>query len=209
MINDCPALPPTSDGVQCGMTLEQIAAETIDVVERGHYFIRCHVDVQAVTSADAPLVQDHLVHPVHLNWKPQITLVFRDEGDKHFLDQPWPLTVITAAAPNRGAMIQARQNTASIPATIERRATRILEIAASQRQDTLILGAWGCGVFANDIEVVAGAFRAAIDRLGIYFQNIHFAILDNLIVIDQFMDQLRGGRHGLNVRYLESSLEEI
>ncbi|MER7914196.1 TIGR02452 family protein, partial [Streptomyces sp. NPDC096068] len=44
-----------------------------------------------------------------------------------------------------------------------------------------VLGAWGCGVFQNDPEQVAGAFRALLtgdDRFAGHFEEVVFAVLD-------------------------------
>lgn len=44
--------------------------------------------------------------------------------------------------------------------------------------DTLILGAWGCGVFRNDPYMIANEFKDAIKKYGGYYKNIIFAIPD-------------------------------
>lgn len=46
---------------------------------------------------------------------------------------------------------------------LTRRGQMILRAAEAAGVSHLILGAWGCGVFANDPEVVAGALLSAID----------------------------------------------
>ncbi|HJZ34106.1 MAG TPA: TIGR02452 family protein, partial [Hyphomicrobiaceae bacterium] len=46
--------------------------------------------------------------------------------------------------------------------------------------DTIILGAWGCGVFKNDPRDVAAQFQAALtgDFAGV-FRLVSFAVLDH------------------------------
>jgi uncharacterized protein (TIGR02452 family) len=56
-----------------------------------------------------------------------------------------------------------------------------LAVAAEHKVDTLILGAWGCGVFANDPGVVAGIFADLLTGDGPYahaFSRVVFAVLD-------------------------------
>ena len=56
---------------------------------------------------------------------------------------------------------------------------RVLAIAAMHQHDALVLGAWGCGVFGNDTEEVAGLFKDALDGpfRGV-FAEVVFAVLD-------------------------------
>lgn len=58
-----------------------------------------------------------------------------------------------------------------------KRAKRILEIAAHNNQETLILGAWGCGIFNNEPSFVATTFKNFIDNefKGV-FKEVLFAI---------------------------------
>lgn len=59
----------------------------------------------------------------------------------------------------------------------EAKIRRVLDIAADNNQQTLILGAWGCGAFRNDPEVVASLFKKHLegDFQGV-FQKVIFAI---------------------------------
>ncbi len=62
---------------------------------------------------------------------------------------------------------------------MEERVIRVLAIAAAHGHAALVLGAWGCGVFGNDPDEVAGLFRDALD--GPFrgaFTRVVFAILD-------------------------------
>lgn len=56
------------------------------------------------------------------------------------------------------------------------RAKHILHIAAFQKVDVLILGAFGCGAFENDPETVAAAHREALKSYRQYFDMIDYAI---------------------------------
>ena len=57
-----------------------------------------------------------------------------------------------------------------------KRAKHILHIAACNGVDALILGAFGCGAFQNDPNVVSKAYRDALKEYGRYYDLIEFAI---------------------------------
>ncbi|MEU7587738.1 TIGR02452 family protein [Micromonospora sp. NPDC049230] len=105
--------------------------------------------------------------------------VFRDDEGK-LLDQPYTTSFLTAAAPNLGAILREQPgHAADVPAVLARRARRVLEVAAAHGRRTVVLGAWGCGVFRNDPATVADAFASAlraVDR----FDHVVFAIRDNV-----------------------------
>ena len=56
------------------------------------------------------------------------------------------------------------------------RAKHILHVAAYNEVDSLVLGAFGCGAFANDPNIVAQAYHAAIEEYNGRFSEIEFAI---------------------------------
>lgn len=106
---------------------------------------------------------------------------FRDDAGT-LLPQPPLASVITAPAPNAGA-VQKNQphDVAKIEPTLRRRAEFVLAIAAQEKVERLILGAWGCGVFRNDPAMVARAFGDLLLRGGRYadaFSEVVFAIYD-------------------------------
>src|SRR5581483_11442470 len=53
----------------------------------------------------------------------------------------------------------------------------IFQIAILNNHDSLVLGALGCGVFANPVHDVVELFREAIVKYGKYFRIISFAVL--------------------------------
>ncbi len=102
--------------------------------------------------------------------------VFRDDQGA-LLASPYRVSFLTAAAPNLSAIRSNQPERADdVPAILRRRAARVLQVAAAHGHRTLVLGAWGCGVFGNDPATVAEAFREAIDE-NRYFDHIVFAIL--------------------------------
>jgi uncharacterized protein (TIGR02452 family) len=105
--------------------------------------------------------------------------VFRAD-DGALLDEPYPVSFLTAAAPNLGAIAASQpEAAASVPDVLAARAERVLAIAAAHGHRELVLGAWGCGVFKNDPAVVAAAFAARLARAKGRFDHVVFAVLDH------------------------------
>jgi uncharacterized protein (TIGR02452 family) len=104
---------------------------------------------------------------------------FRDDSG-HLLDKPAFASVITAPAPNAGAIAQNEpSNLPRVEPALRRRAELVLAIAAKERVHRLILGAWGCGVFRNDPNVVATVFADLLagSFRGV-FEEVVFAVFD-------------------------------
>jgi uncharacterized protein (TIGR02452 family) len=103
--------------------------------------------------------------------------VFRDDSGR-LLDHPYEVTLLTAAAPNLGAILANQPEHAdSVPQVLRRRAIRLLRVAAAHGRNRLVLGAWGCGVFRNDPPAVADAFTHALAHVP-YFDHVTFAVYD-------------------------------
>ncbi len=101
--------------------------------------------------------------------------VFRDDRGE-LLPEPYPVSFLTAAAPNLGAIRRNQPHLAgSVPEILRRRAGRVLEVAAAHGHRRIVLGAWGCGVFGNDPVVVARAFAEALRERP--FERVVFAVL--------------------------------
>ncbi|XVV07628.1 TIGR02452 family protein [Actinosynnema sp. CA-248983] len=106
--------------------------------------------------------------------------VFRDDKGA-LLPEPYPVSFLTAAAPNRTAILRNTPDRApDVPAILERRAGRVLRVAAAHGHRRLVLGAWGCGVFGNEPAVVAGAFAGALRSSG-FFEHVVFAVFDRQV----------------------------
>jgi uncharacterized protein (TIGR02452 family) len=106
--------------------------------------------------------------------------VFRGEAGE-WLAEPFQLDVLTAPAVNAGAL--QRNNPELLPElvpTMRRRLRLVLAAAARHGIDTLILGAWGCGVFANDPTQIAKLFAEALAEPNIRgrFRRLDFAVYD-------------------------------
>lgn len=57
-----------------------------------------------------------------------------------------------------------------------KRAIHVLTCAAAKGADTLVLGAFGCGAFQNNPEVVARAYKIALAEFPKVFKRIEFAV---------------------------------
>lgn len=108
--------------------------------------------------------------------------VFRDDHDA-LLDQPYCVSVITAPAVNAGAITNNEpQRLNEIAAVMLGRIEKLLSVAIAQKQTTLILGAWGCGVFRNNAAEVAHWFAHHLLHNDIFknaFANVIFAVYES------------------------------
>jgi uncharacterized protein (TIGR02452 family) len=105
--------------------------------------------------------------------------VFRDDEGK-LLDEPYLCSFITSPAVNAKVVLERNpRRRAEIRQVMERRIRKVLAIAAAHGHETLVLGAWGCGVFGNDSQEVAELFHAALSpQFQGVFAKVEFAVLD-------------------------------
>jgi uncharacterized protein (TIGR02452 family) len=106
--------------------------------------------------------------------------VFRDDSGAQ-LEEAHHATFISGAAPNAGALQDRHPKDLSlIPATLRRRAEYVLALAVSQGYRHIVLGAWGCGVFRNDPQLVAETFMELLCIAGWErrFSRMLFSIFD-------------------------------
>jgi uncharacterized protein (TIGR02452 family) len=111
-------------------------------------------------------------------FSPQVPFFRNDAGT--LLDKPVLASVITAPAPNAGSVAQNEPNNLpEVEQTLRHRAELVLGVAAAEKVDQLVLGAWGCGVFRNDPHLVARVFaellKTKFDRV---FAHVAFAVFD-------------------------------
>lgn len=99
--------------------------------------------------------------------------VFRADNGRE-LERPWLLSFITCAAPYAPEMGQPESGD-----LLQQRIHRVLSIARAFGYSSLVLGAWGCGAFANDPARTARDFRAALEgQFSGAFSHVVFAIVD-------------------------------
>ncbi|MCH2045829.1 MAG: TIGR02452 family protein [Saprospiraceae bacterium] len=126
-------------------------------------------------SCGTALYTDNMIYSPHVP-------VFRNDNNE-LLDEPYQITIITSAAVNAGALNKnERKKMDMIYEVMEQRIAKLLSIAHKNQHDTLVLGAWGCGVFRNDPKLIVRAFQSNLldgGRFKDVFKRIVFAVLDN------------------------------
>src|SRR5207244_3589918 len=86
--------------------------------------------------------------------------VFRSDGGD-WLDEPYLCSFITSPAVNVGAL-RGGESGDVIRDEMRERIEKVLAIAAAHGHIAVVLGAWGCGVFRNDPEMIAELFARAL-----------------------------------------------
>lgn len=113
----------------------------------------------------------------HMIYSPKVCVIKDEEGDT--LPVPYFISFITSPAVNAGAIKNNEPEKLPMlePVMIER-TRKLFKLAAHMNHDHLILGGWGCGVFANDPEMIAGVFHKLLttEFEGV-FKVVHFAVL--------------------------------
>lgn len=116
-----------------------------------------------------------------LIWSPAVPF-FRDDR-LELVEEPWLAGVVTSPAPNAGAeakKLGADVAQPAVRATLARRAGHVLAALAHHKQDVIVLGAWGCGVFRNDPVFVADVFAELLaTRFRGAFAHVVFAVYDS------------------------------
>jgi len=116
----------------------------------------------------------------HMICSPDVP-VFRDDDDR-LLDRPYLVSFLSAPAVNAGAVRFNEPNqVAQIVPVMRARIEKVLSVAVVQGHEALILGAWGCGVFANSPSQVADLFAELLTGRGLFlnaFRRVVFAVLD-------------------------------
>ena len=133
--------------------------------------------------AHDPLHNDDLIYT------PDVTVFKTDTATPILMPESewYDVDIITCAAPNLRDYPSNRYNTGdgSKPAMIAgkdllelhiKRLRRILDVAVLHGCDTVVLGAFGCGAFENDPEIVAEAASTVIGDYLKAFKNIEFAV---------------------------------
>ncbi len=139
--------------------------------------VLCRSSALYLTLHNDPMYAAHR-HKPHMEASPWASLspdvpVFRNDAGVA-LEQPWPLSILTCAAPYAPEVGQPRAGD-----LLQQRIQRVLAIAHAYGYTALVLGAWGCGAFANDPQRTAGDFHAALaGEFAGLFTEVVFAIAD-------------------------------
>ncbi|MCP4149636.1 MAG: TIGR02452 family protein [bacterium] len=124
--------------------------------------------------------QKSLLYTHHIIYSPKVPW-FR-KRNREFLDNFYLASVITAPAPNAGEVLRREPGAGpEIEETLRLRAGYALAVARDNGHRSLLLGAWGCGVFRNDAAMVADAFGLWLEdqRFRGCFEHVIFGIYDS------------------------------
>lgn len=104
-------------------------------------------------------------------YSPNVIFTQKD-GSKDFV-----CDVITCAAPNfASAKKYMNVSAAENSSILDDRCQFVLDVAEDNKVDTLILGAWGSGVFGQDAEEVARLFMKHLNQRAYSFKKVIFAV---------------------------------
>ncbi|MCI1700147.1 TIGR02452 family protein [Liquorilactobacillus nagelii] len=106
----------------------------------------------------------------------------RDETEKQYLKPARSVDVISMAAPDISLMRREKYQPTieQIQSEFKWRITQFLRQFSILGDNDLILGAFGCGSFQNDPQLVAGVFKDVLQstEFATAFKNIYFSITD-------------------------------
>ena len=107
---------------------------------------------------------------------PFFRVTAKNKNDR--IDDPFCASIITSPAPNLSSGDPSMKKPSL--KVIIRRIGKILAVAEDHGNRNLVLGAWGCGVFANDPEFVADVFGMWLenDRFKSSFDRVVFGVYD-------------------------------
>ena len=155
-------------------------------------------------SAHDPIHNDDIIYT------PDVLVFKSDTVRPELLNEAdwYPVDVITCAAPNLREKPDNAFNTGDgrdavkithkeLLAIHEKRLQRILDVALDHGVETIVLGAFGCGAFMNDPNIVAQASKNVVNEYLYAFKNIEFAVYcspnddTNYRIFDRVLNQKR------------------
>jgi uncharacterized protein (TIGR02452 family) len=121
---------------------------------------------------DDPMYADYVIY------SPDVPVIRRDDGT--LLEEPYPCSMITSPAVFAYEVVdRTPERAGEIEGVMRGRMERVLRVARLHGHEHLILGAWGCGAFGNDGQMVAGLFGEALrGRHRGAFAEVVFATTD-------------------------------
>lgn len=185
------AIPRTQEEHLCVKTTVLCSLET----EAAWPFYQTNLDCGTQAQTDTVLLSPH-------------TMVIRD-SELTLRPDPFPVAVMTVSAPIANRMEEAELP--KLEAVLLKRIRGMIRVAMAEGYRYLILGAWGCGNFGNDADVVARLFHQALtERIGLddcecaanFFEEITMAVFDRsgdqyqyLSFLHYFKDDTSGETH--------------
>lgn len=140
---------------------------------------RCSNLIQVVPNSFYPLEENEALYT-------KDSVFFKDKN-YHYMD-PVVCDVVTIAAINlnENAKYDPVQNVSDYRKLTKDKIRLMISLAAKNGVQNLILGAWGCGVFKNDPNVMSQYFAEVLigEGYSVDFKNIVFAIINDHNSVD-------------------------
>ncbi|GMH44427.1 hypothetical protein BSKO_12379 [Bryopsis sp. KO-2023] len=116
----------------------------------------------------------------HMIYSPKVPVIRDSDNQTEILAEPISASFITAPAPNAGVARRRGADEEAVRNAMRERIRLMLAIAQHYGHSTLVLGAFGCGVFKNQPGMVAAVFHEELegDFKGL-FAKVVFAVLDD------------------------------
>jgi len=119
-----------------------------------------------------PFYSDYVIY------SPDVPILRNDDGE--LLEEPYPCSIITSPAVHAtGVRRYMPDRLDKIGPVMWSRILKVLSVAKLHGHRAVVLGAWGCGAFGNDRDLISGLFRRALeDNFRGAFEQVVFAITD-------------------------------
>ncbi|MED2737238.1 TIGR02452 family protein [Bacillus toyonensis] len=142
--------------------------------------------------------QKSALYSDHMIYSPNV-VVFKDDRGEFI--EPYEISFITSAAVNAGVVKQREPKAVQmkIDAVMKKRIEKILTVALVNGCESIVLGAFGCGVFKNNPYSVAKLFNEvlATPKFANKFKKVVFAVYDSSstkMVYSAFKNNIRLSR---------------
>jgi uncharacterized protein (TIGR02452 family) len=134
--------------------------------------------VQAPAYYETNRATKSMIYTDHAIYSPCVPF-FRDES-LALREAPFVASILTMPAPNAGEHKKREGARAEVTEALDRRIPMLLAMARAHEVETLVLGAWGCGVFRNDPMEVATLFAKWLSAPAFEgaFERVVFAVYD-------------------------------
>lgn len=123
-------------------------------------------------------------------YSPEVPILRKDNGE--LLETPILSAIITSAAVNTGVVKRFEiDRVDEIEGIMRKRIDKLLGLSAIKDHKTLILGAWGCGVFQNDPQMIAQLFSELLrtEYQGVFEKVVFSVYAKNKKLIEAFQQE--------------------
>lgn len=162
-----------------GFLKGSMAQEESIALSSGLYFCIQNCNMYNINKSD----NNKCLYSNNLIWCPDVP-VFRDDSLKNeqyeLLDNPYNVSMIVCPAVNVKVARKRGVSDETINLTMEERIDMIFSVAKQQQVKTLVLGAWGCGVFGGSFELICSIFYKYLNqKYKGCFEKIIFGLLSS------------------------------